>query len=93
MSTNWGLQCKTCHVDTGCGDLSNAKIVLRDIVSMTPELHNINQKDTMGYIEISLMGGGHNFIIPPWVFVVDHKDHELELYNEYGDTEPIVVAS
>ena len=90
MSACWGLRCKTCSADTGCGESGNATTILRDIALMSSELISIQQKDTMGYVELSLMGGSHCFNVSPFAFVSQHIGHELELYNDYGETEPII---
>lgn len=84
MSIYWGLHCKTCNI---CSDatLNHGEHILRGIVKAAPYIHAALEADDSGYLEISVMGYGQGLIS----FLNNHTDHELELYNEYGEFKPV----
>lgn len=90
MSTSYGFHCKTDDSYTGCSWNSHMRDVMRDLVRMTPALAQIAQMDTQGYVELSIMGyGAYLGDEPIFSWLTEHQGHDLELYNEYGQYEPL----
>lgn len=89
MSTYWGLRCLTCQKETGTA-LNHGEQILKDLVSMIPEIVTIRRKDTQGYVEISLLGGfDGNDDVELFDWLCEHAGHEFAVYNEYGVVQPL----
>lgn len=87
MSTYWGYHCKRddTYTDTW---FNHGEHILRSYARCWPLLKQVFEQDTSGYIEVHTMAHEYaDYTLQQ--FLWNHFDHEIELYNEYGATEPI----
>ena len=91
MSTYWDFHCKTCDRQTIDFDgLNHGQHILRSIWRLREHINAIYEQDKSGYLEVHIMAYGVGDL---WSFLSEHKDHEVELLDEYGGTEPIEEVS
>ena len=82
MSTYIGIKCKTCQSSTGSGCKYYCIKDLWKIIYIAKELEIICDK-TDGNIETRYIGN-IDFDIDPTHFVIDHIDHDMAIFDEYG---------
>lgn len=88
MSTYWDLHCKTCNAVPAESDgFNRGQHILRSIYRLRDHILAIDEQDKSGYLNVEVMGHVSNGEL--WVFLREHYDHEMDLLNEYGGTEPI----
>ena len=88
MSTYYGYHCKTDNETSDCW-MNHGEQVLSDLARLAPLFRAINEGDSLGYIEIRVMGHGWD----PIIWLEKHAQHDIELHNEYGETEPLLESS
>lgn len=91
MSTYWGLHCKPCDSHTGAGK-NHGEVVLSDFARMSLLLRQLWKMDSQGYLELDILGHfemetGYDGTFIGWL--IEHAGHTMELYNEYGEYEPL----
>jgi len=85
MSTYWSLHCKTCSALSE-SDFNHGEHIIRGIVKAYPHIKAALEADDSHYLEVSVLGHGEELIS----FLHAHYPHDLELYNEYGQSEPLI---
>jgi hypothetical protein len=86
VSKSWGYQCRTC--DERSGSIYNhGQNILRGLAKAAPHIKAAFEADDSGYLEISALSDNGNAIF----FLREHGGHDLELFSEYGDIEPLDV--
>lgn len=83
MSTYWGLLCRSCDVSTGCA-LNHGEGTLAAFWAARAAVAEL-QRCAFG-VTIDLVGSWDR---SPVDFVIEHADHDVVLWNEYGDQRPI----
>ena len=90
MSTYWGYRC-TKDGAVSAQWFNRGEHILRSCVRCYPLIRQIWVMDDTGYIEVGIMAHAHAEI-ELFAFLRDHYEHGLELYNEYGRSEPLVES-
>lgn len=79
MSTYYGYRCRTCNLDSE-RPFNHGEDCLREAYDVRKEIAAIRQ---CWSLEIAFMGYGGNCL----EFLITHSEHDLCIYNEYGETE------
>ena len=87
MSTYWSLHCKQCDLVSTDDGINHGGHILRSIYALRDHIVAIETQDKSNYLSVEIMG--HHGTMDIWSFLKEHYDHEMDLKNEYGDTEPI----
>jgi hypothetical protein len=87
MSTYWSLHCKQCDLVSTDDGINHGQHILRSIYQLRDHIIAISDQDQSGYLSVEVMAHSAE---PIWTFLKEHYDHEIDLQNEYGGTEPIV---
>lgn len=80
MSTHWGYKCKTCGTTSECTG-NHVTDILIDGYQNRHTIQKLRQHSW--HVECKFEYGPYGDELQ---FLCDHKDHELCLYNEYGET-------
>lgn len=80
MSNHFTIYCRTCDACPGWDGINHGSHVIADFYRMRHKLAELYEMDTSGYLEVYVLA--HGQALPH--FLVEHKDHELVLRDEYG---------
>lgn len=88
MSTEWGLYCESCDVESYHW-FNHGEALLREVIAKWPQIREMNWNSQ--YIEVQLQYGPSSEVFE---FLEAHYTHRsILLKNEYGKTAPAVLPS
>jgi hypothetical protein len=87
LSTYYGLHCKPCNSFSGCGT-NYAIDQLKALALLSPDIKALYDKDTTGALIITTEFSWHERDKDLIDWLVKHANHNMEIYNEYGENIP-----